>query len=70
MKTYPASRLRVETTSYEAAHGRKPRGTGSWGFDIAGTVFWAKPGQPYSQAKREAQAEAGRRGETSCQVAS
>ena len=28
--------MRTETTRYEAAHGKKPRGTGNWAFDFEG----------------------------------
>ena len=31
-------KIRVSTTEYEFSHGRKPRGRGSWAFDL-GAIF-------------------------------
>ena len=67
--TYPASKVHVFTSKYERSHGRSPRGRGSWVFFMGGELFWAKHSQTYGAAKREAQAEAGRRGLTFCEVA-
>ena len=41
----PKSRVRVDTWQFEAAHGRKPRGRGSWFFcDSADTVIFEAHG--------------------------
>ena len=49
--------VRVHTTDFEFAHGRKPRGEGTWAFFFhrrATTehAFWANGS--YSEAKRQA----------------
>lgn len=42
------------TDRYEFAHGRRPKGTGSWAFEASnGALFWAQYGT-YTEAKREA----------------
>ena len=67
--------MNVSTATFEFAHGRKPRGTGSWAFyfdgdDSLDAMFWASPYGTYSAAKRQAVAEAKRRGASSVAVAS
>lgn len=58
------------TTRYEASHGRRPRGTGTWGFFFgSNTEPWWAPFGTYTQARRAAEAEARRRGETRVTVA-
>ena len=66
----PASSVRVCNLAYQAVHGRSPKGRGSWAFTMGGQTFWTKPNQTLIAAKREARAEAGRRGLFSCKVAS
>lgn len=53
----------VDTTRYERAHGKKPRGMGSWAFcprdkydagDYLKHTYWASANMTYSAAKREA----------------
>jgi hypothetical protein len=62
------SRFEFSTTDYEWAHGREPRGRGSWAFSLernpdvsADTVLWS-PSMTFTDAKRWFAAEAGRRG--------
>jgi hypothetical protein len=52
--------VEVNTNEYEFSHGRKPRGFGSWAFEVKGDVYWCKSSQTYTDAKREAMAEARR----------
>lgn len=33
-------KTRFDTTQYEFAHGRKPRGRGYWAFNVNGAVLW------------------------------
>lgn len=62
--------VRFDSTDFEWAHGRKPRGTGMWGFGFgrrAPTVSeaWFTPTSVnFTEAKRQARAEAKRRGFT------
>lgn len=56
VKTEPLPR--VITTAYEFAHGKKPRGTGTWAFGLrrntpADMISWHSG--TYAQAKRKAQ---------------
>ena len=44
--------IRVETSAYEASHGRKPKGYGGWWFEIAGE--WASFTGTFTQAKGKA----------------
>lgn len=49
----------IETSAYEASHGRKPRGIGYWAFakkrSAAGEdIFWVQ--NTYAEAKRAARA--------------
>ena len=58
-------KVRVHTTDFEFAHGRKPRGEGTWAFffDRRASVeqaFWATGS--FTEAKKQAVAEAQRRG--------
>lgn len=45
----------VSTSQYEFAHGRQPRGTGTWAFffDRNTQAFWV-PNASYSEARRQA----------------
>jgi len=43
--------VRFETTRFEAAHGRRPSGYGSWAFDV-GTGPEFVPASTYTDAKR------------------
>ena len=57
--------MRVEFLMHEYvfAHGHLPRGTGTWAFwfDANREPWWAQGPCTYSEAKRQAQAEAERR---------
>lgn len=53
----------VSTTKYELSHGHKPRGRGSWAFEIAGETVWIPGSMTYGDAKREAVKIARERGE-------
>tara|TARA_R110000796_G_scaffold229663_4_gene347074 strand:+ start:7231 stop:7440 length:210 start_codon:yes stop_codon:yes gene_type:complete len=50
----PAYRVRVDTTEFEFAHGRKPSGRGGWAFegDDPNDLFWCNG--LYVLARREA----------------
>lgn len=58
--------VEVTTRDYYAAHGKQPRGTGSWAFCPASKYnltnyldfTWWFHGCPYATAKRQAQARA------------
>ena len=58
------SSVEVNTSAYEFAHGRKPRGTGGWAFIQGGDgdaeVFWFFGS--YTEAKRAAQKWAAQHG--------
>lgn len=67
------STVHVSTASYQASHGREPRGTGSWAFFFDGSsdvadAYWADGS--YSAARRAAVAEAARRGAGRVEVGS
>jgi hypothetical protein len=56
--TFPLRAIRVETTQFQFAHGKKPSGQGSWAFSIEGHEFWfhrAKFSEAVALAKRQAQ---------------
>lgn len=71
-----ATPISVNTAYYQQAHGRMPRGTGAWAFEITkGEIFWAtstKTGSTvkYGEAKRIAIAEARKRGVSTVTVMS
>ncbi len=58
--------MTISTTSYEFAHGRKPRGRGYWFFFFDGNqdvtnrafTFQSAGNMPYSEALRDAKAMA------------
>ena len=60
----PPGRIRFSTTTYEFSHGRKPRGRGTWAFEIKGDVWFAFTDSTFADAKKQARAEAARRNET------
>ncbi len=64
----------VSSDYYQFAHGKSPRGQGSWGFFFDGDrdaiAAWFAPYGSYSQAKAAAVAEAKRRGASRVEVAS
>lgn len=66
--------MKIETSQYINAHGKAPRGTGTWAFDLLrqgnrSTVF-APRGMSLSEAKRWALDESRRLGDvTEIQVA-
>lgn len=47
-------KVRVSTSQFEFAHGKKPRGLGAWAFSINGSAepFFVH-GKKYSEALRE-----------------
>lgn len=64
--------MRVESRKYEFAHGRKPRGMGNWAFIFdgeEGRAFFVNFSR-YAEAKKEALAEAKRRGARRVEVGS
>jgi hypothetical protein len=69
--------MQFDTSAYVEAHGRSPRGRGSWAFffdtDNNAPIeqAWFTPGcLTYSEAKKLARAEAKRRGATFVTVGS
>jgi hypothetical protein len=71
------SNVRVSTAAFQAAHGKAPRGTGHWAFffgfnsrEVVQEPFFVKGEQTFSEAKREAVAEAKSRGFTFVEVGS
>lgn len=54
--------VEISTSEYEFSHGHKPRGRGSWAFEIAGEVTWIPGSRTYGEAKREAVSIARQRG--------
>ncbi|MCI0618189.1 hypothetical protein L0244_34870 [bacterium] len=61
--------IEVVTAYYEFEHGKKPRGTGQWAFmfnkktyDDISEVWWSSSNVTFAQAKKEAIAEAKKRG--------
>jgi len=69
-----ASRIEVETWDFEASHGRKPRGFGSWAFAFDGRnelddLFWVHQSR-YGDAVRAAKVEGQRQGATLIEVQS
>lgn len=60
-------KLEVTTTKYEFAHGKKPRGRGSWVFEFQTELGWSEPWWApgsliYSEAKKLAVEEGKARG--------
>lgn len=65
--------IRINTTEFEFAHGRKPRGRGSWAFCFGssdepvwapgGDGFFAGGALTYGEAAKWARVEAARRGQ-------
>jgi len=60
--------ITVNTSSYEFAHGKKPRGYGSWVFEFAGG--FAHIQGTYAEAKQQAKAKAHRLGVHSIKLSS
>lgn len=62
--------VRFDSVDFEWSHGRKPRGNGVWGFGFGCRVpttseAWFTPvAVTFTEAKRQAKAEAKRRGFT------
>lgn len=49
------TKLTIRTDNYEASHGKKPRGTGSWAFHPVNSpdyIMWAPPRYSFTAAKR------------------
>lgn len=44
------SYVTVDTSKYENAHGKKPRGVGGWAFEIKGKELFAPGSLPYEKA--------------------
>ena len=64
--------MRINTSQFEAAHGRKPRGQGLWFFELvtaAGRKSCACNGT-YTEASRHARRQAGHVGATEIVVGS
>lgn len=60
--------MTTDTTEYEFSHGQKPRGYGQWAFFFGFTrqgsehAWFAPQACYFTEAKKQAQAEARRRG--------
>lgn len=67
--TYPATHVRVETDRYLFAHGRTPRGRGTWAFEVGAETWWAPANLLFTEAKRLARKHAGSLGHTFVTVA-
>ena len=63
-----ASRVHVDDTMFRFAHGRAPRGTGRWAFDMDGDTFFSEG--TFTEAKAAARKEAARRGVVRVKVGS
>jgi hypothetical protein len=66
------SRVEISTSAYQFAHGKEPRGRGSWAFFFSNASeepWWAPGSLLYSEACQKARAEAQRRGVTRVIVA-
>lgn len=66
--------VEFDTREYQFSHGRSPRGRGSWAFffdrKCQGDAFWTQGSTTYAEAKKQARAEANRRGVTVVYVGS
>jgi len=64
--------VEVDSTPFVVSHGKEPRGVGCWAFSFGRADkfcpplerVWFAPHGSFTSAKREAVAEAARRGET------
>ena len=58
--------MRVETTQYEASHGKAPKGRGGWMFSFLISGHWTAPVHvgfaTYAEARKEAVRRAARAG--------
>ena len=45
--------IRFETGKFEASHGRKPKGTGSWFFEVKGKQIEVKGMKSFEDAKKQ-----------------
>lgn len=54
------SGIEINTREFEFSHGKKPRGTGYWAFEVAGETFWHAGS--YAEGKKFAIALAVKRG--------
>jgi len=62
--------VQINTSEYEFSHGHKPRGKGTWAFDIqgnGGNLFWVNNAN-YGEAKKLAIAKAKERAVAACQA--
>lgn len=52
------TRIALSTTAYQFAHGRAPRGRGSWAFEFCTAAGWGEPVffpvSTYAEARRAA----------------
>ena len=66
--TKKSTRVKVDTSEYECAHGAKPRGFGSWAFSLptgqefSDDIFWTPGAMLYSEAVKLAKKEAAQLG--------
>lgn len=61
--------VRVDTSMFQFAHGKMPRGRGSWAFEFVGhgpnatnEMFWAASNTSFAEAKKAAVAAAADKG--------
>lgn len=52
--------VRTNINQYYFAHGKKPRGTGTWIFEVAGTQVWVN--KSYTEARKTAEMVARQKG--------
>lgn len=64
------TRVEVSTAEYAFAHGRDPRGRGSWAFYFGEEIVWIPGSMTYGEAKKEAIKLAKQRGFSFIKVAS
>jgi hypothetical protein len=73
MSTIQRKKVAFDTDEYELAHGRAPRGRGSWAFyfeDTPEVPWWTPHSMTFGEARKQARAEAQRRGVTRVTVGS
>lgn len=53
LQKYIAEGIRFDTSKYEASHGKKPKGVGSWAFEVKGKTVFTKGSKSFADAKKE-----------------
>ena len=48
-----AEAISFDTNKYMASHGKKPKGEGSWAFQVNGKEVWVKGMKSYTDAKKQ-----------------